>query len=80
MDGPDREPRLAVGTPEKATKGTPRPKKGEELVLLPRQWEEEGDAAGTMWPVIAVKDSKSFSNPHAAKEALKQRPAQIRKR
>ena len=39
MDGPDGEPRLAVGTPGKATKGTPWPKKGEELVFLPPQWE-----------------------------------------
>ena len=76
MDGPDGEPRLAVGTPGKATKGTPRPKKGEELVFLPPQWEEEGDAAGTTWPVIAIKDSTSFSNPHAAEEALKERRAQ----
>ena len=76
VDGPDGEPRLAVGSPGKATKGTPRPKKGEELVFLPPQWEEEGDAAGTAWPVIAVKDSTSFSNPHAAEEALKERRAQ----
>ena len=76
VDGPDGEPRLAVGTLGKATKGTPRPKKGEELVFLPPQWEEEGDAAGTTWPVIAVKDSTSFSNPHAAEEALKERHAQ----
>ena len=75
-DGPDGEPRLAVGTPEKATKGTPRPKKGEESVFLPTQWEEEGDAAGTTWSVIAVKDSTSFSNPHVAREALKERRAQ----
>ena len=76
VDGPDGEPRLAVGTLGKATKGPPRPKKGEELVFLPPQWEEEGDAAGTTWPVIAVKDSTSFSNPHAAEEALKERRAQ----
>ena len=76
VDGPDGEPCLAVGTPGKATKGTPRPKKGEELVFLPPQWEEEGDAAGTPWPVIAVKDRTSFSNPHATKEALKERRAQ----
>ena len=76
VDGPDGEPRLALGSPGKATKGTPRPKKGEELVFLPPQWEEEGDAARTTWPVIAVKDSTSFSNPHAAKEALKERRAQ----
>ena len=76
VDGPDGEPCLAVGTPGKATKGTPRPKKGEELVFLPPQWEEEGDAAGTTWSVIAVKDSTSFSNPHAAEEALKERRAQ----
>ena len=76
VDGPDWEPRLAVGTPEKAKKGTPRPKKGEELVFLPPQWEEEGDAAGTTWPVIAVKFSTRFSNPHAAEEALKGRRAQ----
>ena len=76
VDGPDGEPRLAVGTPGKATKGTPRPKKGEELVFLPPQWEEEGDAAGTTWPVFAVKDSTSFGNPHAAEEALKERRAQ----
>ena len=76
VDSPDGGPRLAVGTPGKATKGTPRPKKGEELVFLPPLWEEEGDAAGTTWPVIAVKDSTSFSNPHAAEEALKERGAQ----
>ena len=76
VDSPDGEPHLYVGTPGKATKGTPRPKKGEELVFLPPQWEEEGDAAGTTWPVIAVKDSTSFSNPHAAEEALKERRAQ----
>ena len=76
VDSPDGEQRLAVGTPEKATKGTPRPKKGEELVFLPPQWEEEGDAAGTTWPVIGVKDRSSFSNPHAAEEALKERRAQ----
>ena len=66
VDGPDGEPRLAVGTPGKATTGTPRPKEGEELVFLPPQWEEEGAAAGTTWPAIAVKDSTSFSNRHAA--------------
>ena len=76
MDGPDGKPRLAVGTPGKATKGTSRPKRGEELVFLPPQWEEKGDAAGATWPVIAVKDSTSFSNPHAAEEALKERRAQ----
>ena len=76
LDGPDGETRLAVGTPGKATKGTPRPKKGEELVFLPPQWEGEGDAAGTTWPVIVAKDSTSFSNPHAAEEALKERRAQ----
>ena len=76
VDGPDGEPRLALGFPGKATKGTPRPKKGEELVFLPAQWEEEGDAAATLWPVIAVKDSTSFSNPPAAEEALKERRAQ----
>ena len=76
MDSSDGEPRLAVGTPGKAAKGTPGPKKGEELVLLSPQWEEEGDAAGTTWPVIAVKDSTSFSNPYAAEEALKERRAQ----
>ena len=75
VDGPDGKPRLAVHTPGKATKGTPRPKKGEELVFLSRQWEEEGDAAGTTWPVIAVKDSTSFSNPHTAEEELKERRA-----
>ena len=75
VDGPDGEPRLAVGTPGKATKGTPQPKKGEELVFLPPQWEEEGDAAGTTWPVI-IKDSTSFSNPHAAEELMKERRAQ----
>ena len=75
VHSPDGEPRLAVGTPGKATKGTPRLKKGEELVFFPPQWEEEGDAAGTTWPVIAVKDSTSFGNPHAAEEALKQRRA-----
>ena len=74
--GPDGEPRLAVGTRGKATKGTLRPKKGEELVFLPPQWEEEGNVAGTTWPVIAVKDRTSFSNPHAAEEALKERRAQ----
>ena len=41
-----------------------------------RKPEEKGDAAGTTWPVIAVKDSTSFSNPHAAEEALKVRRAQ----
>ena len=76
VDGPDGEPRLAVGTPGKATKGTHWPKKGEELVFLPPQWEEEGDAAGTTWPVLAVKDSTSFSDPHAAEEALRERRAQ----
>ena len=76
MEGPDGEPRLVVGTPGKTTKGTPRRKKGEELVFLPPQWEAEGDAAETTWPVIAVKDSTSFSNPHAAKEALKECRAQ----
>ena len=75
VDGPNGEPRLAVGTPGKATKGTPRLKNGEELVFLPPQWEEEGNAAGITWPVIAVKDSTSFSNPHAAQEALKERRA-----
>ena len=45
------------------------------MVFLPPQREEEGDAAGTMWAVIAVKDSTSFSNPHAAEEALKERRA-----
>ena len=30
VDGPDGEPRLAVGTPGKATKRTPEPKEGEE--------------------------------------------------
>ena len=44
--------------------------------FLPPQWEEDGDAAGTTWPVFAVKDSTSISNPHAAKEALKQRRAE----
>ena len=76
VDGPDGEPRLAVGTPGKATKGTSWPKKGEELVFLPPQWEEESDAAWTTWPVIAVKESTSFSNPHAAEEELKERRAQ----
>ena len=76
VDGSDGEPCLAVATPGKARKGTPRPKEGEELVFLPPQWEEEGDAAGTTWPVIAVKDSTRFSNPHAAKEALKERRTQ----
>ena len=76
VDGPDGEPRLDVGTPGKATKGTPRPKKGPQMVLLPAQWGEEGDAAGTTWPVIAVKESTSFSNPHAAEEALTERRAQ----
>ena len=76
MDCLDGEPRLAVGTPGKATKGTPRPERGEELVFLPPQWEEEGDAAGTMWSAFAVKESTSFSNPHAAEEALKERRAQ----
>ena len=76
VDGPDGEPRLAVGTSGKARKGTPRPKRGEELVFLPPQWEEKGDAAGTTWPAFAVKDSTSFSNPHAAEEALKERRAQ----
>ena len=76
VDGPDGELRLAVGTPVNATKGTPRPKKREGLVFLPPQWEEEGDAAGTTWPVIAVKDSTSFSNPYAVEEALKERRAQ----
>ena len=72
VDCPDGELRLAVGTPGEATKGTPWPKKGKELVFLPPQWKEEGDAAGTTCPVMAVKDSTSFSNPHAAEEALKQ--------
>ena len=76
VDGPDHEPRLAVGTSGKATKGTPGPKKGEELVFLPPHWQEEGDAAGTTWAVIAVKDSTSFSNPQPAEEALEERRAQ----
>ena len=76
VDGPDGEPRLAGGTPGKATKGTPRPKMRDKLVLLPPHWGDKGDAAGTTWPVIAVKDSTSSSNPHAAEEALKERRAQ----
>ena len=46
------------------------------MAFLPPLREEEGDAAGTTWPVIAVKDSTSFSNPHAAEEALRERRAQ----
>ena len=65
----DREPRPAADTLERATKGTARPQKGEELVFLPPQREAEGDAAGTNWPVIAVKDSARFSNPKAAEKA-----------
>ena len=76
VDGPDGEPRLAVGTPGKTTRGTPQPKRGGRIGLPPPQWEEEGNAAGTTWPVFAVKDSTSFSNPHAAEEALKERYAQ----
>ena len=60
----------------KPRRGPPGTKKGKELVFLPLQWEEESDAAGTTWPVIAVKDSTSFSNPHAAEEVLKERRAQ----
>ena len=76
VDDPNGGLRLAVGTPGKATKGTPRPKKGEELVFLPPQWEEEGESSGTTWPVIVLKDSTSFSNPRAAEEVLKERRAQ----
>ena len=78
MDSPDGEPCLAVGTPGNATKGTPQPKKGVGLVFLTPQWEEEGDVAGTTWPIFAVMDSTSFSNPHAAEEAWKQRRAEKR--
>ena len=46
------------------------------MVFLPPQSKEEGNAAGTTWAVITVKDSTSFSNPHAAEEALKQRRVQ----
>ena len=46
------------------------------MVFLPPQWQEKGDPAGTTWPIIAVKDSTSFSNQHAAEEALKERRAQ----
>ena len=56
--------------------GDPSAQKLDKLVLLPPQWRKEGDAAGSAWPVTAVKDSTSFSNPHAAKEALKQRRAE----
>ena len=70
VDGPDGE--SAVGLPGEATKWTPCPKKSEEMVFLPPQWEQVGGAAGTTWPVIAVKDSISFSNPHAAEQAFKQ--------
>ena len=78
VDGPDGEPRLAIGTPGKATKQTPQPKKGEELAFLPPQWEEEGNTAATTWPVIAVQDSTSFSHPHATEEALTLRRTQKR--
>ena len=61
------------GTPQR---GPPGPKRGEELVFLPPHLENEGDAAWTTWPVIAVKHSTSFSNPHAAEEALKERRTQ----
>ena len=60
----------------KPRRETPGPKKGEELVFLPPQWAEEGDAAGTTWPLIAVKDSTSFSKPPTAEDALKERRAQ----
>ena len=69
----NREPRVALDTTGKATKGTPWPKRGEEPVFLPPHWEEEGNAARKSRPVIAAKDRASFSNPHAAEEALKQR-------
>ena len=60
----------------KPRRGPPGPKRGKNWSSFPLQWEEEGDAAGTTWPVIAVKESTSFSNPHAAEEALKERRAQ----
>ena len=60
----------------KPRRGPPGPKRGKNWSSFPLQWEEEGDAAGTTWPVFAVKDSTSFSNPHAAEEALKERRAQ----
>ena len=60
----------------KPRRGPPSPKRGKNWSSFHPQWEEEGDAAATTWPVIAVKDSTSFSNPQAAEEALKERRAQ----
>ena len=60
----------------KPRRGCPGPKRGKNWSSFPRSGERRDDAAGTTWPVFAVKDSTSFSNPHAAKEALKERRAQ----
>ena len=60
------------GYPRKSHEGDPpAQKRAKNRYSFPRSGRVRTMQLGTTWPVIAVKDSTSFSNPDAAEEALK---------
>ena len=49
-----------------------KPKKGQELVRIPPQWEDDEEvAANVMWPVCVVPEKTSFTNEDDTVQALK---------
>ena len=53
-------------------KATRKPKKGQELVRIPPQWEDDEEvAADVMWSVCVVPGKTSFTNEDDAVQALK---------
>ena len=72
LEGPSGGYRLAVGGKSQPQKGDGNPKKRQQLVCIPPQWEDDEEvAADVIWPVCVVPGKTSFTNKDDAVQALK---------
>ena len=72
LEGPNGGYGLAGGGKSKPQKGDKKPKKGQELVrILPQLEDDEEVAADVMWSVCVVPGKTSFTNEDDKVQALK---------
>ena len=63
LEGPNGGYRLTVGDKRQLQKGSVQPKKGQELVRIPPQCEDDEEvAADVMWPICVLLGKTSFTN------------------
>ena len=72
LEGLNRGYRLALAGKSQPQKGSLKPKKGQDLVRIPPQWEDDDKvAADVMWSVSVVPGKTSFTIEDNAVQALK---------